>query len=122
MVNAYNHVVAQVVKAKFVVCAVSNIRGISSLSFREIKTMHNQADRKSEEVVNTSHISAVSLCQVFIDRNDVNAFTRQSIEIRRQRCHKRLAFARTHFGNFPTMEHAAACKLHIKMPQPGYTP
>ncbi|MPN01216.1 hypothetical protein SDC9_148422 [bioreactor metagenome] len=47
LVKCNDHVVTQIIKAKFIISAVCYIRGISSFSFGEIKSMNDQAYRKA---------------------------------------------------------------------------
>ena len=45
----------------------------------------------------------------------MNAFARQRIQVNRQGCHKRFAFARAHFGNFTVVQGNTAKHLHIEV-------
>ena len=42
----------------------------------------------------------------------------QGVEIRRQGCHERFAFARPHLGNLPLVQHDAADQLHVEVAHP----
>jgi hypothetical protein len=46
----------------------------------------------------------------------------QRIQVRRQRCHQRLAFARAHFGDLAQVQRQAADQLHVEMPQAELAP
>ena len=101
------HVITQVVKAEFVICTVSNICSIGSLTIREVHIMHNQANRQTEELVNTAHILAVAACQIIIDSYNMHAFAGQCIQIYRSSSYQGFTFTGTHFGNFAAMQHYA---------------
>ena len=102
------HVITQVVKAEFVIGTVSNVCSICSLTVGEIHVMHNQANRQTEELVNTAHILAVAACQIIIDSYNMHAFAGQCIQIYRCSSYQCFTFAGTHLGNFTAMQHYAA--------------
>ena len=77
--------------------------------------MHDQTNGQPQKAVELAHFLTVTACQIVIDRNHMNAFARQGIEVYRQRCHERLAFTGTHFGNAALMQAHTADELHVKM-------
>ena len=99
------HVITQIVKAEFVICTVSNICSISSLTIWEIHIMHNQTYRQTEELVNTAHILAVAACQIIIDSYNMHALAGQRVQIYRRSSYQCFTFAGTHLGNFAAMQH-----------------
>ena len=102
------HVIAQIVKAEFVICTVSNVCSICSLTVGEVHIMHNQTYRQTEELVNTAHILAVATCQIIIDSYNMHALAGQCIQIYRCSSYQGFTFAGTHLGNFTAMQHYAA--------------
>ncbi len=68
---------------------------------------------QSKELVNPSHPLAVALRQIIIDRNQMCALTRQSIQVQWHGCDQGFAFAGSHFCNFTFMKDDCAHKLHI---------
>ena len=114
-----DHVVAQIVKAEFIVRAVSDIGGISRFSVGKIKTMRDQAYRQAEEPINLTHPFAVAFGQIIVHRHQMHALAFQCIQVDRQRRHQRLAFTCFHLGDLAFMQRHTAEQLHIKMPHAG---
>ena len=94
-----NHVVTEIIKAHFIVCAVSNIGSISLAACRIIFFMNNKPNGESEKVIKLAHPLAVTLGKVIVNRNDVNALACKGVKIRRESCHKSFAFTGFHFGD-----------------------
>ena len=120
LVQGGNHVIAKVVKAEFIIRSVGNIGIISNLSLLEIQVMDNEAYGKAEEFIDLSHPFAVALCQVIIDRNDVNAFPFQGIQVNRSGSYQGFTFTGTHFSNITAVENNTANQLHIEMAHAQY--
>ena len=93
------HVIAEVVEAEFVVCTVSNISSVSGLLLIVRLVGKNRSDSHSEEVVNLTHPSRVTACQVIVHRHNVRAFTGQCVEVNRQSCSQSFTFTGTHFSD-----------------------
>ena len=117
-----HHVVTQVVKAKLVVGAVSNIRQVSLAAVLRLYVMDNQADRQAKKAVNLAHPFAVALGQVIVDGNNMHAFAGQGIQVNGHGGHQGLAFTGLHLGNAGTMKHNAADDLHRVGLQAQHTP
>ena len=60
-----------------------------------------------------THPLRVTLCQVIIDCNDVNAFSRQRIQVSRQCGYQRLTFTGLHLSNTALMKDDTADQLHL---------
>src|SRR4051812_10780311 len=73
-------------------------------------------------IIDLPHPYAISPRKIVVDRNNMHALTRQSVQIGWQRGYERLTFARTHLGNITVVEDHAADELHIKMPLSEGTP
>ena len=76
---AYAHIVTQIVKAEFVVCSVCYIAGISGAALLVVEIMYDESYGESEEAVNASDKLGVTLCEVIVDCNDMNALACQSV-------------------------------------------
>ena len=113
LIQTGNHVITEIVKTKFVIGTIGNIRIIGNLSLIKIQIMNNQTYRESKELINLSHPLAVSFCQVIIDRNDMSALAFQRIQINRCYSDQRLTFTSTHFGNVATVKNHTPDKLYI---------
>ena len=112
------HVVAQIVEAEFVVGAVGNVAGIGRLALVVVEPVHDDADRKPEELVDAAHPFGVAPGEVVVDGDDVHALAGKRVEIDRQRRDERLAFAGLHLGDGAFVQHHAADQLHVEMPLP----
>ena len=67
-----------------------------------------------------THPLGVTLGKIIVYRDDMNAFTRQRVEIRGERGHKRFTFTRFKLGNAPLVNADAAHKLNFIMPHIEY--
>ena len=112
---SHDHIVAQKVEAEFVVGAVGYIALIRFSLFFDAHLRHDDADGKSQKLVEFAHPRRVTRCEVVVDRDDVNALARERVEVCGKRCDKRLAFARTHFRDTSLMKRDAADKLNVEV-------
>ena len=110
-----HHVVAQVVKAVFVVGAVGDVGVVGGLFLLAVHAGQVDADGEPQKVVQPAHGLGIAVGQIVVDGNNVYPFARQGVEVNRQRGCKRFAFARAHFGDFAFVQRLAANHLHIEM-------
>ena len=110
------HIVAQVVKAEFIVRSVGDVRAIRIAALVRIEIVYDTADLKTEEAIDLSHPLRVAFGEVVVDRDNVHALALQRIQIRRQRCNERFALAGLHLGDTSLMQNHAAQQLHVKVP------
>ena len=92
-----HHVVAQVVKAVFVVGAVGDVRTVGGLLFLARGLGQVDAYAQTQEVVEPAHPARIATGQVVIHRHHVHALAGQGIQIDRQGGGQRLALASAHF-------------------------
>ena len=140
-----HHVVAQIIEAKFIVCPIHHIGGVSfaALAWSPVNQARvvlfgfwvnigwiiqgrifvgNQRRGHTERVINRPHPAAADLRQIIVDRDQVYAASAQSVEIHRQRRDQRFAFASFHFGDPAFVQHDSADQLHIIMALADGTP
>ncbi len=110
-----DHVVAQVVEAELVVCAVGYVGVICFFAGGVVKVVDDKADFKAEEAVYLAHPLGVAACKVVVDRYDVHAVARKRVKVSGQSRHEGFAFAGFHFGYAPLVEHYAAYYLYRKV-------
>ena len=110
-----DHVVAQIVEAHLVVCAVGDVAGIRRLALFLRQIMHNHAHGHAEEAENAAHVLALELGQIIVDGHDMHAFAGERVEVSRHGCRQGLALAGLHLGNAALMEHDAAEHLHAEL-------
>ena len=109
------HVVAQIVETVFVVGAVGDVAGIGFLALGIVEPVHDDADGQPEEIIDLAHPGGVAAGEVVVDGDDVDALARERVEIDRERCDQRLAFAGLHLGDVALMQHHAADQLDVEM-------
>ncbi len=109
------HVVAQIVEAELVVGAVGDVAVVFLLALLVVEPVHDDADGQPEELVDLAHPLGVALGEVVVDGDDVHAAAGERVEIDRQRCDQRLAFAGLHLGDLAVVQDHAADELHVEM-------
>ena len=72
-------------------------------------------DREPVKHIERSHPFRVTLCEVVIDRDHVDALSGKRIEEYRQGGHEGLAFSRRHFGDLALVEDDASNQLNVIM-------
>ncbi len=78
--------------------------------------MLNGPDRQSKRLVQGAHPLGITLGEIIVDRDDMDAFTDETVEIHGQRGYQGFPLASFHLGDFPLVQHDATNELHIKMP------
>ena len=116
IVPLYDHIIPKIVKAEFIISAVSYIRGVGLFSFGRAHVVLYNAHRKPEKLINGPHPHPVALCQVIVNRNDMHALAGKGVETRGKRCDQRFALAGGHFRDFPFVHDNSSYELHVKMP------
>ena len=110
-----NHVVAQVIKAVFVVGSVGDVRVVSRLLFFTRHLGQVDAHRQAEEVEQLAHPTRVAAGQVVVHGDHMNAFARQSVEVGWQRGGQRFAFASAHLSDFAVVQGDTTRQLDVKV-------
>ena len=73
------HIVAQIVKAEFVVGSVGNVRLICFLTVGRLDIVDYQTHGKPQPAVYLAHLFRVTFCKVIVDGNNMNAFPGQRV-------------------------------------------
>ena len=87
LIQREGHIVAQIVKAVFVISAVGDVGMVGGAFFIGTHPGNDHADAHSQKPVNLPHPVGVALRQIVIDRDHMNAFAGQCVEINRQGRH-----------------------------------
>ncbi len=120
-IGTRDHIVAQIIKAKFRIRAIGNIGLIGWDLFGRAHAVLNKANLHPHELIDATHPLRVACGQVIVYRNNVHVIARQGIEIAGQRGNECFTFAGFHLGDFAIMQGHATNKLHIKVAQPDST-
>ncbi len=111
------HVVAQVIKAKFVVGAIGDVAAVSGYLVLRTHVGPDDAGAQTQRIKHLAHPFRITLGQVFVHRDHMHALAGQRIQIGRKGGDQGLAFAGLHLGNVALMQENAAHELHVKGPQ-----
>ncbi len=114
-VETERHVVAQIIKTKFVIGAVSDVSGVGSAFLARVLERRNNAHRQPQKFIQRTHPRGIAAGKVVVYRHHMHAFTRQRIQVNRQRTDQRFTFAGTHFSNFAAVQNHATNELHVEV-------
>ena len=115
LILSHCHVVPQIVKSQLTVGHICNIAAVGSSALGTAHAAQHRSHRQTQKAMDLSHLIRVAFCQIIIDRDHMNALTRQCVEVGRQRRHQCLALAGAHLGDATLMQHNAANHLRGKM-------
>ena len=79
--SCHAHVVAQIIKAKFIVGGVSDVAGVSPLTFVVVHPALDVPNGHAQAHIQRCHPFHIASGQVVVHGNDVNAFAFERIEI-----------------------------------------
>ena len=106
------HVVTQIVKTKFVIGTIGNIRIICLLAVCRLDVVDDQTDGQSQPAVDLAHLFRVTLCKVVVDGDNMDALSGQRIQVNRQGGNQCLTFTGLHLSDTTLMQHDTADNLH----------
>ena len=116
LLDADDHVVAQVVEAELVVRAVGDVAVVlRALLVGRRVVGDDRADLQAEEPVDPAHPLGVALGEVVVDRDEVHAAAGERVQVRRQRRDERLALAGLHLRDPAEVQGGAAHDLHVEV-------
>ena len=98
------HIVPQVIESKFIVRSVCDVTAVRLLPFTVVEPMHDDPDRKTQEMINLTHPGRIAFGQVIVHRNDIDAFALQRVEINRKSRCQGFPFPGLHFSDLPLMQ------------------
>ena len=75
----------------------------------------NDANGKAQKFIQRTHPLSITASQVVVHRDHVHPFTRQCIQVHRQRRHQRFTLTGFHFSDAATVQGHAAYHLHIEV-------
>ncbi len=92
--------------------------GVAGAALIIIEVVNDGSDRQAEELVQTAHPLGVAAGKVVVDRDHVDAFAGQRIQVRGQRGDQRFTFTSLHFGDLAAMKSDATDQLDVVVPHP----
>ena len=106
------HIVTEVIESEFVVGSVCNIAVISLTSLVIVEAVENTADCESEPAKNLSHFLCLSLSEVVVNGNNVNALAGKCVKVRCNAGNESFTFTCSHFGDSSLMKNDSADELN----------
>ena len=111
------HIVPQVIKPQLVIRGIGDIGGIGLALFTIRLARINNPCCHPKRGEHLAHPFGVAFGEIVVDGHDMNAFTRQRVQIGRESRDKGFTLTRFHFRNIALMQEDATHQLHIKGPQ-----
>ncbi|CAI8205253.1 MAG: Uncharacterised protein [SAR116 cluster bacterium] len=123
MVPALDHVldtefqiVAQIIKAEFVIGAIGDVSTIGLATFVICQIAGNASNAHPQALIDAPHPAGVARRQIVIDGNNMHTLAVQRVQKDSKRCDKGLALTSLHFRNLARMKCNATHQLDIVMP------
>jgi hypothetical protein len=102
--------------SQLVVGAVGDVALVLALALLIVEAVHDDAHREAEEFVDLAHPFGVALGEIVVDGDDVDAASREGVQVDREGGDQRLAFTGLHFRDFALVQHHAADELDVEVP------
>jgi len=110
----HERVVAQVVEAELVVCAVRDVGPVGRAALGRVRlVLIDAVDGQAVVLEDGPHPVGVALGQVRVHRDEVRAAAGQRVQVEGHDGDERLPFARLHLGDAALMQHDGPEELHI---------
>ena len=113
-----NHIVAQIVETEFVIGSVCNVSGIGSLLLAMIHRRQIDSCRQTKPAIQTGHPFRITLGQIIVNRDNMDTFSGQAIQVGWQCRHQCFSFTGCHFGNLAIMKRHPSDQLDIVRSHP----
>ena len=112
LVLVNDHIITKIVKTKLVVCTVGYVGVVSLSALVVIQTVNNKSNRKTHKTEDFTHPFRVASCKIVVNRNNVNAMSRQRVKISREGCNQGFTFTCSHFADSSLMKNYTADNLN----------
>ena len=110
-----HHIIAQIIETVLIIGPISDIRLISGSPVSFGNAMYHASYREPQECIEFAHPFHITLCQIIVDGDHVDALSFQRVEVGRQRRHEGLTFTCLHLGYPALMEHDTTYHLNVEM-------
>ena len=108
------HVVAQIVKAQFVVGGIGDVAGIGLTLFVFGLMRIDDAGGHAQSAIDFAHPFRVTFRQIVVHGHDMHALAGQRVQIGWEGRHKGFALAGLHLGNVALVQEDPAHQLRVK--------
>ena len=80
-----DHVVAQIIETELGVGSIGDVGSVSTLLMVTAHAVLNEAYLHAQEAIDAPHHLAVSLCQIVVNRDDMDVVARKGVQVARER-------------------------------------
>ena len=108
----YDHVVTEIVKSEFIVCAVGYVAVVCFTALIVVEVVENTADSESEITEYLTHFLRLCLCKIVIDCYDMDAVTVKCVYIGCTAGNESFSFTCSHLCDTSLMKHRCTDYLH----------
>ena len=107
-----HHVISQIVETILIVGHIGDITGILLSSLIVFHGVQDHAHGQAQKLMHLSHPLRVTLCQIVVDRHNMDAFSFQRVQIGRTGGYQRFSFTGFHLRDTALMKNNTADQLY----------
>ena len=115
LVASWLHVIAEIIKAEFVVCAVSDVAAVDIEPLASVHFRLDRTDAQAQGTIEGAHPFRIAAGEVIVHRHHVNAFAFERVQVSwkcRDQC---FTFTGHHFRDIATVQNHPTDHLNIVM-------
>ena len=116
-----NHVITKVIESKLVIGNISNVAVVCCTALFRLHIVQYNANGKTKESVNLSHLLSITLSQVIIDSYNVNALAFQRIQVGWKCGYQGLTFTSLHLSDTSLMKNDTTDQLYLEVLHSKYS-
>ena len=110
-----NHIVTQVIEAELIIRHVSDVAGIGCPALISCASIEHHAYGQAQRFMDLSHPFCVTVSQIIVYRNNMDALAFQRVQICGKRRYQRLSFTGLHLGDTALMQNNSSDQLYPVM-------
>ena len=107
-----DHVVTQIVETKLVIGYIGNVTVISGTALVTRAAVQYHAHGQTQSLMNLAHPLGITVCQIVVDRDNVDTLAFQCVQVCRESRHQGLTFTGLHLGDTSLMEDNTTDELY----------
>ncbi len=112
LVLVNGHVITEIIETKLIICHIGDITVVGCLTLFGGHGVQYDADAETEELMNPAHPLRITLCEVVIDRNDMDALALQCIQVCRTGRYEGLTLTGSHLCDTPLVKNDTTDQLY----------